>query len=75
LVWVYNIAIATIGINTIIRTHVLDHTLLRQIIKNFRRFAPPPDIPIAEPRGFSAGFGNKKGNFCRSKQLRLLLLS
>src|SRR5271157_5965950 len=37
------------------RTHVLYYTDLRWVVNQFRRFPPPPDIPRAEARGFTAG--------------------
>lgn len=52
-----NIAIALVGDQTLISTHVRYLTAMRLIVKQLRRFAPLPYIPIAEARGFSAGFG------------------
>jgi len=52
--------IALIATETHVRTYVLYYTTPRQIVKHFRRFAPPPYIPIAKARGFTEGIGNRE---------------
>jgi len=51
--------IALIATETHVRTYVLYYTTPRQIVKHFRRFAPPPYIPIAKARGFTEGIGKE----------------
>jgi hypothetical protein len=52
---IYNIAVTSIYNGSFDRTYVLYYTTLRWIVNQFRRFAPPPYIPRAEARGFTAG--------------------
>jgi hypothetical protein len=52
---IYNIAVTSVYNGSFDRTHVLYYTTLPWIVNQFRRFAPPPYIPRAEARGFTAG--------------------
>jgi len=52
---IHTIAITSIYNRLFSRTHVLYYTAFRWIVNPFRRFAPPPYIPRAEARGFTAG--------------------
>ena len=55
---IHNIAITPIYNRCFSRTHVLYYTFLCWIVNQFRRFPPPPYIPSAEARGFTAGLVN-----------------